>query len=96
MDLLLTYDVDTTTAEGRRRLRQMAKLCEGYGARVQKSVFEIICDKRDLLVLTDKARRLMDETEDSVRIYRLPKDGLTNVQSLGAGIDPGHRDAIVL
>ncbi|MBP2706102.1 CRISPR-associated endonuclease Cas2 [Microbispora sp. RL4-1S] len=49
--LLLTYDVATTTPEGRRRLRQMAKLCEGYGHRVQKSVFEITCSDAELLTL---------------------------------------------
>src|ERR1700761_9168358 len=53
MDLILTYDVDTTTAHGRRRLRQVAKLCEGYGTRVQKSVFEIVASEIDLLTLLD-------------------------------------------
>src|ERR1035441_1914408 len=42
MDLILAYDVDTTTTEGQRRLRRIAKLCEGHGIRVQKSVFEIV------------------------------------------------------
>lgn len=42
MEFLVTYDADTTTAEGRRRLRRVAKTCESYGLRVQKSVFEIV------------------------------------------------------
>jgi CRISPR-associated protein Cas2 len=41
MELLITYDVDTTTPAGTRRLRHVAKTCEGYGHRVQKSVFEV-------------------------------------------------------
>ena len=53
MELLVTYDVNTTTPEGRRRLRKVAKLCEGYGLRVQKSVFEVVCNDTDLLQLTD-------------------------------------------
>lgn len=56
MDVLLAYDVDTTTPEGRRRLRRMAKLCEGYGSRVQKSVFEIATDEVGMLMLIAKPR----------------------------------------
>lgn len=40
MWVLVTYDVNTEKAAGRRRLRRVAKICEGYGTRVQKSVFE--------------------------------------------------------
>jgi CRISPR associated protein Cas2 len=40
MEYLIAYDVDTTTADGQRRLRKIAKVCEGYGHRVQQSVFE--------------------------------------------------------
>lgn len=75
MQLLLTYDVNTATPEGRRRLRNMAKLCEGYGLRVQKSVFEITCSQAGLLELIDSANRIIDAANDSVRIYPmvLPK-----------------------
>lgn len=40
MLILVTYDVSTETRAGRRRLRRVAKVCEGTGQRVQKSVFE--------------------------------------------------------
>ena len=40
MEILVTYDVNTETAEGRRRLRRVAKVCERFGQRVQFSVFE--------------------------------------------------------
>ncbi|TYP91904.1 CRISPR-associated protein Cas2 [Nitrosomonas communis] len=40
MLIIITYDVSTETREGRRRLRRVAKVCEGHGQRVQKSVFE--------------------------------------------------------
>ena len=39
-DYLVSYDVETTTREGRRRLRRVAKVCEDYGQRLQLSVFE--------------------------------------------------------
>mgnify|MGYP000278998853 FL=1 len=40
MYILITYDVDTTSKEGVRRLRCVAKACMDYGQRVQNSVFE--------------------------------------------------------
>ncbi|MBV8610741.1 MAG: CRISPR-associated endonuclease Cas2, partial [Singulisphaera sp.] len=42
MLILVTYDVSTTTPEGRRRLRKVAIACKNYGQRVQKSVFECL------------------------------------------------------
>lgn len=96
MQLLLTYDVVTTTPEGRRRLRQMAKLCEGYGHRVQKSVFEITCSDAELLTLLDGARRIIAESDDSVRIYRLPANGFATVQRLGVAEAVPHNDPLIL
>jgi len=96
MDLLLTYDVDTTTPEGRRRLRRVAKLCEGYGLRVQKSVFEIVADDMDLLKLTDAINDIIDEKRDSVRIYRLPHTGFDRAHTLGTAQIHAHREDLVL
>ena len=36
MMIIVGYDVSTETKEGRRRLRRVAKVCEGTGQRVQK------------------------------------------------------------
>ncbi|MFE7300624.1 CRISPR-associated endonuclease Cas2 [Streptomyces sp. NPDC057579] len=96
MDLLLTYDVDTTTAEGRRRLRHVAKVCEGHGVRVQKSVFEIVTDGKDLLMLLDRLDSIIDANCDSIRIYRLPHEGFEGVQTLGIAEAQRHRDDLVL
>jgi CRISPR-associated protein Cas2 len=71
MEVLVTYDVATDTAEGRRRLRRVAKVCEGYGQRVQKSVFECVVNAVQLEQLKHQLRREMKMTEDSLRIYRL-------------------------
>lgn len=71
MQLLVTYDVSTTSREGRRRLRRVARVCTDFGQRVQKSVFECSVDERQLIVLRS---RLLDEihlAEDSLRLYRL-------------------------
>lgn len=71
MDLLLSYDVATTTVEGRRRLQRVAKVCEGFGTRVQDSVFELVLDPHELPLLINRLRSEIDMTEDNVRIYRL-------------------------
>lgn len=96
MELLLTYDVNTTTPEGRRRLRKMAQLCEGFGLRVQKSVFEIVCSDAELLTLLDEANSLIDQEADSVRVYRLSAGAFAAVRTLGVATQLPHRDALVL
>jgi CRISPR-associated protein Cas2 len=71
MQLLVTYDVATTTSAGRRRLRRVARVCADFGQRVQKSVFECAVDDKSLVILRS---RLLDEInldEDSLRLYRL-------------------------
>lgn len=91
MDLLLTYDVDTTNLEGARRLRRVAKICEGYGVRVQKSVFEVVCTEAQLVQLEHRLTETMDLSTDSIRIYRLPGRTLEDVRELGSGTRPVHR-----
>ncbi|MFC9085914.1 CRISPR-associated endonuclease Cas2 [Nocardiopsis dassonvillei] len=96
MELLVTYDVSTIDAEGERRLRQVAKLCEGYGLRVQKSVFEVVCTAADLLKLTDAIGRIIDDTQDSIRIYRVPKGTFGAVGTLGIAQRLPHAESLVL
>lgn len=69
MNLVVTYDVATTTSTGRQRLRKVAKICEGYGQRVQYSVFEVVCSQTDLAELIKKLEDVIEPAEDSLRIY---------------------------
>lgn len=71
MMILVTYDVSTETAEGRRRLRRVAKACLNYGQRVQKSVFECQVNTMEFARLKNQLLEEIDETEDSLRIYRI-------------------------
>jgi CRISPR-associated protein Cas2 len=71
MDILVSYDVNTETREGRRRLRHVAKLCQGYGQRVQLSVFECRVSDAQFEKLRDRLTHVMNKDEDSLRIYRL-------------------------
>mgnify|MGYP002563133043 CR=1 FL=1 len=71
MMVLITYDVNTEDAAGRRRLRQIARQCVNYGQRVQNSVFECLLDPAQCRVLQAKLCGIMDEERDSLRFYYL-------------------------
>ena len=67
MLVLITYDVNTTDTDGRRRLRNVAKLCVAHGQRVQNSVFECSLDAAQLCGLKAELTKLIDEKKDSLR-----------------------------
>lgn len=71
MLVLITYDVNTQTAAGRKRLRQIAKQCVNYGQRVQNSVFECLLDPAECRMLQAKLCSIMDAEQDSLRFYYL-------------------------
>lgn len=96
MNVLVVYDVETTTKEGQRRLRQVAKACEGYGQRVQYSVFEVDCSKTAFARLVVELESIMNPSQDSVRIYPLDRDGFDRVIRLGQQHELSHRDGWVL
>jgi len=96
MDLILAYDVDTTSPDGQRRLRRIARLCEGHGIRVQKSVFEIVTDEAGLLKLLDRGGRIIDRKLDNIRVYRLQARGFDAVTTLGTALPTPHRDPYIL
>ncbi|WP_071799465.1 CRISPR-associated endonuclease Cas2 [Natronohydrobacter thiooxidans] len=83
MLVLITYDVKTETAAGRRRLRRIAQACQDFGQRVQYSVFE--CDVDPALWTSLRARLLAeyDETEDSLRFYHLGSNWKRRVEHHG-------------
>ena len=81
--VIITYDVSTTDAAGRKRLRRVAKECQNYGQRVQNSVFECILDYGQLLLLKDKLLSEMDESKDSIRFYSLGNHYKTKVEHYG-------------
>ena len=85
MWILITYDVNTETAAGRSRLRKVAKTCEGYGQRVQKSVFE--CTVNDMLFLEMKNKLLdiINVKQDSIRFYKIPESRAKRVEEYGVG-----------
>ena len=71
MLMLVTYDVATTTPEGRRRLRRVAQVCLNFGQRVQLSVFECSVGEKQLVQLRHDLLEEINPHEDSLRFYNL-------------------------
>lgn len=71
MMLVVTYDVNTETTAGKRRLRRVAKTCMKYGQRVQNSVFECLVTPSERLTLIHELEKIMDVDNDSLRLYNL-------------------------
>ena len=96
MECLVTYDVNTETPEGERRLRRVAKICEGFGHRVQKSVFECILTPGDFLRLHAALSEAISPAVDSVLVYRLREPFAKHVSRLGVGAAFDQRSPFVL
>jgi len=82
-DYLISYDVETTTREGRRRLRRVARVCQDYGQRVQLSVFECRLDDTRFETFMVRIADEIDGQHDSLRVYRLPAQREQAVRVLG-------------
>lgn len=81
--VLITYDVNTEDAAGRKRLRQIAKQCVNYGQRVQNSVFECVVDAAQCRQLQNRLLHIMDEEKDSLRFYYLGNQYRTKIEHFG-------------
>lgn len=74
MRILIAYDVCTTTTEGERRLRRVARACEDYGQRVQKSLFECTVGAKEWTILRERLLSQIDASQDDLRFYFLDAD----------------------
>jgi CRISPR-associated protein Cas2 len=84
MMVLVTYDVNTETPVGKKRLRKVARACEDYGQRVQNSVFECLVDPAQWTVLRKKLLDIADLAKDSLRFYFLGSNWNRRVEHSGA------------
>ena len=84
MLVLITYDVCTEDAKGKKRLRQVAKQCENFGQRVQNSVFECNMDTAKCREVQHKLEGIIDKEKDSLRFYYLGNNYTNKVEHIGA------------
>lgn len=88
MYVLVTYDINTESTAGKRRLRQVAKVCLDYGQRVQNSVFECSVDEGQFRLLKYKLEKIIDADIDNLRFYRLGKNYKSSIETMGK--DPSY------
>lgn len=82
--VLITYDVNTATSDGRKRLRKVARRCENYGQRVQNSVFECLIDGAQMKLLKASLIEIIDPEKDSLRFYKLGRNWRSKIEHVGA------------
>ena len=78
MFFIIAYDTPSD-----KRRRKMAKRIEGYGTRVQKSVFETHLSRIKMDELMDKLKEIIDEEKDNLRVYEIPNDYIPKIAVLG-------------
>ena len=84
MLVLITYDVNTESAGGKKRLVQVAKVCKNHGQRVQHSVFECLMEPAQLPALKKQLEKIIDPEKDSLRYYYLGDEWRSRVEHVGA------------
>ena len=96
MDILVTYDVNTETKAGRKRLRTVATICCGFGQRVQNSVFECTVTPAQLEALEQRLVDTIDPKVDRLRIYRIPGDREKLVKVYGVALEYDIREPLIV
>ena len=88
MFVVIAYDVNTESSEGRNRLRKVSKACQNHGQRVQNSLFECSVDYGTFLKLKKTLEKIIDKEKDSLRYYNLGNKWDEKVEHIGA--KPGY------
>ena len=81
--VLITYDVETITPAGAKRLRRVSKECQNYGQRVQNSVFECVVTEAQFVLLRNVIASIIDMEKDTVRFYFLGNNWNNRVEYIG-------------
>lgn len=96
MWVLVTYDVNTETREGQARLRRVALICQDYGQRVQKSVFECWVGPVQYERMKRRLLKAVNLTLDSLRIYHLTEPRGKSVEEFGVSQVVDFREPLVI
>ena len=96
MYILVTYDVETVSEKGQKRLRDVARICKNYGQRVQNSVFECDVTEAQYSFMKNELRSVMDEKLDSIRLYHLNKNKNHSIETMGKKTSYDVEDVFIL
>ncbi|SDJ32120.1 CRISPR-associated endonuclease Cas2 [Natribacillus halophilus] len=95
MLVLITYDVNTVSGGGTKRLRKVSKACQNYGQRVQNSVFECVVDASQFASLKIELADIIDEEKDSLRFYQLGNNYRNRVEHIGTNESINMDDPLI-
>jgi CRISPR-associated protein Cas2 len=76
--LVVSYDITSN-----HRRTKVMKTLEGYGTRVQYSVFECRLKPREIDEMRRKLKKLISDKEDSIRLYFISADDVRRIERLG-------------
>jgi CRISPR-associated protein Cas2 len=79
MLVLIVYDIPDD-----KRRQKLAIFLEGYGRRVQLSVFECFISLSEMTKLHAQVKRRVKSTEDNVRFYWIAADCLPKALTIGS------------
>ncbi|WP_017850534.1 CRISPR-associated endonuclease Cas2 [Leptospira interrogans] len=96
MFIIVCYDVETITKEGRARLKKVAKTCESHGQRVQKSVFECQLEPAHYLQFEAKLSKIINSKTDNLRIYSLDAISVSKIKQFGVSNILDFEEPIIL
>lgn len=81
MLVVVVYDIPND-----RRRTRLSNFLEGYGQRVQFSVFECFLNLEEMRQLFEKAKKIVKPAEDNVRFYWISQDAVSRVLTIGSEI----------
>lgn len=79
MLVVVVYDIPDD-----KRRTKLSNFLEGYGRRVQFSVFECFLSLEEMRELYQKVQRLVKPDEDNVRFYWISEEAVSRVLTIGA------------
>lgn len=94
--VVISYDVSTKTASGKKRLKKVAETCLNYGIRAQNSVFECVVDPRQWELLKNELLSIYNSSEDSLRFYLLGANWQRRLERHGKEKNLGVEDLLIL
>lgn len=80
MFIVVSYDIPDD-----KRRNRVAKTLEDYGTRVQYSVFEVNLDAKQVAKMRARLKKVMNESQDSIRFYTLCAACFKQIEVLGQG-----------
>lgn len=96
MMVVISYDVSTKTASGKKRLKKVAETCLNYGIRAQNSVFECVVDPGQWELLKNELLSIYNSSEDSLRFYFLGANWQRRLERHGKEKNLGVEDMLIL